>query len=100
MIKPDLTFFIDANAETIQSRSDYGSERYERVEFQKKVSEAYTKFRSEAAADEHWVTIQANERSIDSIHQDILERVIKYMDEDVAKYDLDKIKHALFTTTE
>lgn len=33
LVKPDLTFFIDANADTIKSRANYGEERYEKVEF-------------------------------------------------------------------
>ena len=46
LVKPDLTFFIDANADTIKSRANYGEERYEKVEFQKKVAEAYGKFKA------------------------------------------------------
>ena len=35
--KPDLVFFLDVAPELASSRKDYGSERYEKVEFQKKV---------------------------------------------------------------
>jgi dTMP kinase len=66
-VKPDLTFFIDANAETISSRAQYGMERYEKVEFQKKVAEAYGKFKEQATNDEHWVTVKADGRGIEDI---------------------------------
>lgn len=96
-MKPDLTFFIDANAETIKSRSDFGSERYERVEFQKKVSESYGKFKQEAEADEHWVTVQADGKSIEEMHSEILDKFIKYREsQSEGCDDLDKLAGALF----
>lgn len=96
-MKPDITFFIDANPDLIKTRSEYGSERYERVEFQKKVSESYGKFKQEAERDEHWVTVDADGKSIDEIHCEVLDRFIKYR-EKVSEGDdgLDKLANSLF----
>lgn len=96
-MKPDLTFFIDANADTIKSRSDFGSERYERVEFQKKVSDCYGKFKKEAENDDHWVTVQADGKSIEEMHSEILDKFIKYRDSQSEEAeDLEKLAAALF----
>lgn len=95
-MKPDITFFINADAETIQSRSNYGEERYEKVEFQKKVSEAYGKFKEAARSDEHWVTVEAEGKGIQDVHAEILEKVIHYMEEEVEKNDISKMAHSLF----
>jgi thymidylate kinase len=96
-VKPDLTFFIDANADTIKSRSDFGSERYERVEFQKKVSESYGKFKQEAEKDDHWVTVNADGKSIEEMHSEILDRFIKYREaQGEGCEDLEKLAGALF----
>lgn len=59
LVKPDLTFFIDANPELLTSRSEFGQERYERLEFQKKVSDAYSRFKDLESHDPHWVTVDA-----------------------------------------
>jgi len=95
-VKPDLTFFIDANAETISSRANYGEERYEKVEFQRKVSEAYGKFKAQAINDEHWVTVSADGRTIDDIFQEILERYVHYCSDEMSRFDLDSMSNSLF----
>ena len=59
-----------------------------KIEFQKKVSEAYSKFQEMAIDDDHWVTIAADNKSIEDIHQEILERVVTYIDVDMEKSDL------------
>ena len=83
MVKPDLTFFIDANAETVSSRANYGEERYEKVDFQRKVAEAYGKFKAEGTHDDHWVTVNADGRTIDDIFQEVLERFVHYRNEEM-----------------
>lgn len=40
--KPDLVFFMDSQSETLASRQDFGAERYETTDFQKRV---YTNFK-------------------------------------------------------
>ena len=62
LIKPDLTFYIDAKPELLQSRSEFGEERYERVEFQKKVADAYAKFKELSRDDPHWITIDSENK--------------------------------------
>ena len=96
LVKPDLTFFIDANPDTIKSRANYGEERYEKVEFQKKVAEAYGKFKAQFLHDEHWVTVSADGRSIEDIHTEILERFIHYRNEDINRFDLAQMSKSLF----
>ena len=78
MVKPDLTFYIDADPEMIQARANYGEERYEKVEFQKKVSEAYSKFKELSKDDGHWVTVRADRKGVEEIHTEILERFVTY----------------------
>jgi dTMP kinase len=100
LVKPDLTFFIDANAETISLRSNYGQERYERVEFQKKVSESYGKLRELARDDSHWVTVDAGaDKTKEDLHQEILERVVKYQQDELDQIDLKKLANALFVAS-
>ena len=77
-------------------RSNYGQERYERVEFQKKVSEAYGKFKEMSRDDGHWVTIEADNKGIEELHQEILERTVLYMNDEVDKVDLAKMADSLF----
>ena len=81
----------------LQSRADYGTERYERVEFQRKVSECYSRFKELSRDDDHWVTVAAESKTIDEIHQEILERVVTYISEEADKNDLNKMKNSLFT---
>ena len=42
---PDLIIQMDIDPIKAASRAEYGQERYERVEFQNKVREGYTKLR-------------------------------------------------------
>eukprot|EP01017_Pseudomicrothorax_dubius_P041130 TRINITY_DN6550_c0_g4_i5.p1 TRINITY_DN6550_c0_g4~~TRINITY_DN6550_c0_g4_i5.p1 ORF type:complete len:252 (+),score=53.76 TRINITY_DN6550_c0_g4_i5:75-758(+) len=43
--EPDLVFFIDTKPEQVAKRSDFGEERYEKLDFQKKVYDVYSKLR-------------------------------------------------------
>lgn len=95
-MKPDLTFFIDANAETISKRANYGEERYEKVDFQRRVADAYAKFKAEATHDDHWVTVSADGKNIDEIFQEILERYVHYSTDEITKFDLDAMSNSLF----
>jgi dTMP kinase len=76
LTKPDLTFYIDVPSETIEKRGEFGMERYERSEFQRKVGEAYNKFKELYSNDCHWITINANDRCIEEIHKEITEKVM------------------------
>ncbi|EPS62817.1 thymidylate kinase-like protein, partial [Genlisea aurea] len=41
LIAPDLVIYLDISPEKAEERGGYGDERYEKVEFQKKVGDAY-----------------------------------------------------------
>ena len=45
--KPDRVLFLKASEKLAKSRSDYGTERYEKREFQNKVAEMFEKIRSQ-----------------------------------------------------
>ena len=53
------------------------------------MGEAYGKFKLEAINDEHWVTIDADRKSIEQIHEEIIERTIKYREEDMTKFNFE-----------
>ena len=46
--------------------------------------------------DEHWVTVSADGRDIDDIHSEILERFIRYRDDEVTRFDLSQMSTSLF----
>jgi len=96
LVKPDLTIYIDANAEVLKGRSDYGQERFEEVKFQKKVSEAYSKFKELSRDDAHWVTVQADSKSIDDVWSEVLERVTSYISDEADKIDIKELEASLF----
>ena len=39
--KPDLVFYMQADPEILAKRGNYGEERYEKIEFQKKVKQHF-----------------------------------------------------------
>lgn len=83
--RPDLVMFLELSAEEAQRRSGYGEERYEKKEFQKRVSENFTKLKDQ----KYWKVINAS-GTIESVHQDMLsvaEKVIK----DVKEKDIGKL---------
>lgn len=41
LIKPDLVIFLDADPDVLRNRPGFGEEKYERVDFQKKVKSAF-----------------------------------------------------------
>jgi dTMP kinase len=43
LLEPDVVIYLQADPEVLKNRSNYGEEKYERVEFQKKVSQAFEK---------------------------------------------------------
>jgi len=53
--KPDLVCFLDVSEEVAKQRADFGGERYELSEFQRRVRTNY-----DALRDERWVTVNAD----------------------------------------
>lgn len=75
--KPDLIFFMDSNLNTIKSRENFGMERYETYEFQKKVYMNFKRlFNSEKENASKLISIDATQ-SIDDIHKNIITESLK-----------------------
>ena len=81
--KPDLVLFLNLSVEEAQKRGNYGDERYEKLEFQKKVKNAFDiLIRNESLNNKYtkWNVINAN-NEIDSIHKEIVKVVDKTINE-------------------
>jgi dTMP kinase len=55
---PDLTIFLDIDAQSARARCGYGEERYERADLQARVREVFRRIGNEMGAS-RWVTIDA-----------------------------------------
>ena len=64
--------------ETIKKRSGFGDERYEKAEFQQKVGEQYRLFEQKYKGSKHWITIEADDKSIEQMELEIREAVDAY----------------------
>ncbi|SAM82752.1 related to thymidylate kinase [Ustilago bromivora] len=72
---PDLTMFLDLDAQTAAARGGYGEERYEKLEFQAKVREAFTRVSQDVKSHGgRWVTIDAS-KTLDQVTDDIQKAV-------------------------
>ncbi|CAL4131788.1 unnamed protein product, partial [Meganyctiphanes norvegica] len=72
--RPDLVLFLDLSHEEAQRRAQFGEERYEKEEFQKKVYANY-----QLLKDETWKVIDAN-KSIEELQEVLSQEVIKTID--------------------
>jgi len=68
---PDLVLYLDIAPEKAAERGGYGGERYEQLDFQRKVAELYT-----ALSDSAWQIVDAS-LSIDSVHKILKELSIQ-----------------------
>ncbi|KAL7737749.1 hypothetical protein ACLKA6_006140 [Drosophila palustris] len=59
LIKPDAVFYLKAQPAELISRGSYGEERYEKVEFQRKVAEVFDKFSSQESS--YWHEFDASQ---------------------------------------
>ena len=73
--RPDLVCFLDVSEEVAQQRADFGGERYEVTDFQRKVRENYEKLR-----DDTWVTVSA-----DGSMEEVGENLYKVVEQEVAR---------------
>ena len=65
--KPDLVIYMSPKSiEELASREEFGNERYEKVEFQKKVLQVY----EDELFDESWVRINASQ-NVEDVSKDI-----------------------------
>lgn len=72
--KPDLVIFLRANPTVAAARVQFGTERYENVQFQTLVQRQFTRMMEEDSSV-NWKIIDAS-RTIDAIHDDILQHSI------------------------
>ena len=73
--RPDLVCFLDVSEEVAQQRADFGGERYEVTDFQRKVRENYDKLR-----DDTWVSISA-----DGSMEEVGENLYKVVEQEVVR---------------
>ena len=74
--RPDLVCFLDVSEEVAMKRADFGGERYEMTEFQRRVRDNYERLR-----DESWVTVSADE-SLEEVQEALYSLVIRAVDSD------------------
>lgn len=72
---PDLTLFLDLDANAAAARGGYGEERYEKLDFQAKVREAFTRVSQDVRTHGgRWVTIDAS-KTLDQVTDDMQKAV-------------------------
>jgi dTMP kinase len=96
LIKPDLVLYLDIDHDNVKSRSGFGEERYEKLEFQKKVGDMYSKFKKLYENEDHWKNVQADLKDKHSVHEDIVAIVKEYQRDVLDKTDLGRLEKALF----
>ena len=75
--KPDLVCFLDVSEEVAMKRADFGGERYEMTDFQRRVRDNYEKLR-----DSSWVTVSA-----DGTLEEVQEELFKIVQTEVDRTD-------------
>ncbi len=96
LIQPDLTLYIDVSPETIQQRGNFGDERYEKAEFQRKVGQVYDQFKNDFKDSDHWVTIDGESKSVEEMTETILSKIEEYENEIMPKVDFKFMMESLF----
>jgi len=69
-----LIFYIDLTEEEVASRSGFGDEVYEKIDFQKKVREAYLQLREE---DWHIIPGVATKEKIHADITQVIDRILQ-----------------------
>lgn len=72
--RPDLVAYLKVTEDSQSSRSDWGKERFEKTEVQRKVAENY-----EQLKDSTWTTLNADMK-IEEVHQQLLEDVLQIIE--------------------
>ncbi|CAH9077111.1 unnamed protein product [Cuscuta europaea] len=73
LLAPDLVLFLDISPERAAERGGYGGERYEQLEFQKKVAQSY-----QALQDPSWKIVDAS-LPIEDVEIKLRESVVECM---------------------
>jgi dTMP kinase len=71
--KPDIIFFVKLDPDVAAKRAGFGEERFERVEFQEKVSNAFNKLIKETCND-NWVIFDGSKST-----EELLKEAISYI---------------------
>ena len=66
---PDVVFYLKLSAKAAEQRAEFGTERYEKLDFQREVEQQF-----EALRDSDWHELDAS-RDIESLHTEILRTV-------------------------
>ncbi|XP_055838775.1 thymidylate kinase [Episyrphus balteatus] len=66
LIRPDLVFYLKTDIDTLTSRSNFGEERYEKKEFQTKVSQVFNEICKTESS--YWTEVNAAQ-NLNSIHE-------------------------------
>ena len=93
--KPDSIIFLNLPVTDAQKRGKYGDERYEKVEFQKRVKSAFDQIiENEKKGNEHtkWNIIDAN-NDIESIHTEVVKIAKQCIDEMNAETNTKPIRY-------
>jgi len=69
LLRPDIVFYMDIDIEDASVRGDFGGERYEVSDFQKKVQGLFS-----SLSDKTWKLVDAN-RTIEDIHSELRDEV-------------------------
>nr|DBA25978.1 TPA: hypothetical protein GDO54_010294 [Pyxicephalus adspersus] len=80
--KPDLVLFLDISPEAAAKRGDFGNERYETSDFQKKVQKRYAELMEDRSLN--WEMIDAAQ-SMEDVHS-----AIRQMSEDIIEQAKDQ----------
>ncbi|KAH8232840.1 hypothetical protein KR026_000843 [Drosophila bipectinata] len=87
LIKPDAVFYLRAAPESLAKRSEFGEERYEKVEFQSRVSAVFDRICSNEST--YWHQLDASQTA-DDLHSLIAGTAEKLLPQ-VATQPLDKL---------
>ncbi|KAJ8309764.1 hypothetical protein KUTeg_011629 [Tegillarca granosa] len=72
--KPDAVIYLTLSPEAAEKRGTFGKERYEKKEFQQKVSENFEKLK-----EDNWKVIDAD-KSVDDLHTELCDIVCEVID--------------------
>ncbi|XP_062521689.1 thymidylate kinase-like [Corticium candelabrum] len=75
LIRPDLVIYLELPVDAAVKRAEYGAERYEKVDFQRRVFECY-----EQLKEPDWQVLDAS-LTIEDLHQQIKALTLKAMEE-------------------
>ncbi|XP_068148228.1 thymidylate kinase [Drosophila tropicalis] len=87
LLKPDAVFYLKTELDELAKRGSYGTERYEKLEFQRKVSSVFDCLCERESS--YWHRLNASDK-VEDLHQQIA-RISEKLLEQVATQPLDKL---------